>query len=131
MRIYWKIKDWWFDVRMWWQRKTRGYSDIEVWNLDNTICEWILPRLRVLRKDTIGYPNVPGECESLEDWKLMIDEMIFGFEWAQKEGDWYRDNVMFKSGKERDTKMSLFKSHCKRAQHGRELFGKYFTHLWW
>jgi len=131
MRLCWKIKDWWFDIRMWWQRKTRGYSDIEVWNLDDSICKWVLPRLKAFRESTIGYPNVPGKCDTFEDWQAMVDEMIFGFDWAMKEDDWYHENVFYKTGKEKEEALEVFNNTRDRAQKGRELFGKWMMHLWW
>lgn len=131
MIIIYKIQDWLRSLKWWLQKKRRGWSDLEVWNLDNTFCEWIIPRLKDFRARTFCYPEVHGECESLEEWQALLDEMIFGFEWALKESEWYREHVFCKSGKDRDTEMSIFKSHCKRAQHGRELFGKWMTHLWW
>lgn len=48
-----------------WQREFRGFDDTELWNLDNTITRFILPRLKAFRGHRINKD---------------IDEMIEGFE---------------------------------------------------
>ena len=130
-RLYWKIQDILFDIKMWWQRKTRGYSDLEIWNLDDFIINQALPRLKAFRENTIGYPSIPGECESLEDWYKILDEMIFGLEFGKDEHDWYKDHVFNASGEERDKAQKEFVKLLERAQKGRELFGKWMMNLWW
>ena len=42
-----------WDIKQKWQKLTRGYSDEELWNLDSTICEWLLPRLKSFKEKTI------------------------------------------------------------------------------
>lgn len=126
MRLYWKLKDWWFDIHMWWQRKTRGYSDLEIWNLDYTISKWIVPRLKAFQEGTIGYPP---EIE-FDEWKNELDEMIFGFEFDGPE--WYEKNVFhIKDRAKKEAKLEMYKDLCKRAEDGRILFAKRFDHLWW
>ena len=126
MRLYWKIKDILFDIKMWWQRKTRDYSDLEIWNLDYTVSKWIVPRLKAFQLGTIGYPP---EIE-FDEWKHELDEMIFGFEFDGPE--WYEKNVFpIKDPAEKETKMEIYKDLCKRAEDGRILFAKRFDHLWW
>ena len=34
------------------QKITRGFTDEEIWNLDNTIAKWLLPRLKYLKENT-------------------------------------------------------------------------------
>lgn len=126
MRPYWKIKDILFDIKMWWQRKTRGYSDLEIWNLDYTVSKWIVPRLKAFQEGTIG---CPPEIE-FDEWKNELDEMIFGFEFDGPE--WYEKNVFpIKDPAEKEAKMKIYQDLCKRAEDGRILFAKRFDHLWW
>lgn len=126
MRMKNRIEDGKFNLKMWWQRKTRGYSDIEVWNLDDTVSKWIVPRLKAFREETIGYPPDMG----FEDWQAEIDEMIFGFEFDCHE--WYEKNVFsIKDPAEKEAKMERYRGLCKRAENGRILFAKRFDHLWW
>lgn len=124
------IGDFAFAVRMRWQKRTRGWSDLEIWNLDNTFCEWMIPRLKDFRARTFGYPEVPGECESLEEWQALLDEMIFGFEFDAPE--WYEKNVFpIKDPDERGKRLNEYKELCQRAEDGRILFAKLFNRLWW
>ena len=60
------------------QRLKRGFDDTELWNLDNTICEFIIPRLKRFREITEG--SYPGWCNSWEEWVVIIDRMIKAFE---------------------------------------------------
>lgn len=39
------------------QRRTRGFDDTELWNLDSTIVKFILPRLKVFRDQCHGTPG--------------------------------------------------------------------------
>ena len=118
------IEDLKFDIKMWWQRKTRGWSDLELWNLDDTVSKWIVPRLKAFRANTIGYPP---DTEFI-DWQIEIGEMIFGFEFNDSE--WYEKNVFpIKDPNEKEAKLREYKSLCKRAEDGRILFAKRFNHL--
>lgn len=44
------MKDWWSHLRRhlrwWWQRRTRGFDDRTLWNLDTELYRWFAPRLR-------------------------------------------------------------------------------------
>lgn len=132
MRIYWKIKDWIFDIKMWWQRKTRGWADVDIWNFETTAAEWILPRLKAFRDNTIAHP---GDLNSIEDWYAILDEMIFGFEFYLKQFEEYNKRCFMKRGScsEEEYKILVaeFETDCDRATRGRELFGKWFKGLWW
>lgn len=83
------------------QRRKRGFDDSELWSLDYTILEFILPRLRRFReKKRWGWP---GPCAifdidwddfealedsekadldqaSIEEWDRMLDKMIRAIE---------------------------------------------------
>ena len=126
MRMKNRIEDTRFNLKMWWQRITRGWSDIEVWNLDDTVSKWIVPRLKAFREETIGYPPDMG----FEDWQTELDEMIFGFEFEGSE--WYEKNVFpIKDQDAKNAKIREYIDLCKRAEDGRILFAKRFDHLWW
>lgn len=130
IRLYYKLKDIPFNIKMFFQKLFRGWSDREIWNLDDTIVKFVVPRLKVLREETIGYP-FSDECKTFEDWEKMLDEMIFGLEFLNQRDEWYEKNVMFKSGKDKEKALEEFKSMLDRAEKGRILFGKYLPNLWW
>ena len=115
------MKDWLFDIKMWFQKKSRGYSDLELWNLDCTFAEWMLPKLKVFRKKTIG---VPLDFETLEDWQAALDDMIFAFEFYLRDlpaTDKYYEYI----------KSEDYGRDLERFEKGKALFGKYWPHLWW
>ena len=118
-----KIKDWWWNyierpVKFFWQRRTRGFDDPELWSLDNTLAEYILPRLKAFREGgLLGIPasfcnNVhihlddEAHDEELEKWKAVIDKMIFAFEYAAND---YWDGELYDKdmGKYRPAKWSF------------------------
>jgi hypothetical protein len=92
------------------QRKERGFDNTELWNLDATIANFIIPRLKAF-KETKGCH--PGNFKNEKAWDKCIDEMIFAFEFASNEGF----GVDYASNK-------------KRADKGLKLFAKYYFHLW-
>ncbi len=108
MKLKWYIKQKW-------QKLTRGYSDEELWNLDSTICEWLLPRLKAFKEKTIGYPH---DFNSFDEWKETIQKMINAFE-------------LHNSDLPNNFSIENFKKEEKLIQEGFELFGKYLNSLWW
>ena len=94
------------------QRINRGFDDSETWNLDGTIAEFIIPRLKVFKTKLHGYPGDLTE----ESWNEIIDKMILAFELnLSNKYDWDK-----RASTENDAKI----------QEGLDLFAKYFRHLW-
>jgi hypothetical protein len=69
------IKDIPRHIRWWWQRRTRGWDDRDLWSMDYTIAKFVLPRLKKFREVQIGHPAHMQEIE----WKIALDEMIEAF----------------------------------------------------
>lgn len=94
-------------ILWWWQKLTRGWSDRDLWNLDDTLAQWLLPRLKAFQKKTFGHPY---GFESEEEWKAAIGEMIWAIErrWSH----------------------TLSVDEVARQEKGFELFGKYWRALW-
>lgn len=69
------------------QREERGFDDTELWNLNNTIIYFILPRLKAYREmERWGTPMGLEE----KHWNEILDRIIIGFElfdynWSSKE----------------------------------------------
>ena len=106
MSLGWKDKR---KYKFMWQRITRGFSDMDTWNMDYVFSVFILPRLRRFRELHNGYPaNLTPR-----KWKNMIDKMIFAF-----------DRII-------QDPIEYNKKADKKMHEGLELFGKYFRHLWW
>jgi thiamine kinase-like enzyme len=86
------------------QRDKWGFDDTETWNLDNTIVDFILPRLKRFVKVTNGYPN---EFKNMREWKKTLNKIIKGLEK-------YEDDF--------------------RGEESKEAIGllfKHFSSLWW
>lgn len=59
------------------QLEERGFSDSELWGLDNTIAHFIAPRLERFIETTHSYPSSEGM--TFEKWKEILNEMLIGF----------------------------------------------------
>lgn len=101
------------------------YSDL--WSLDITIANFVLPRLKKFKKENIGYPGIE-EMDTPEKWDEALDKMILAFEYVIHEFDWWLD----------DEYVTKIKNSClaeeKRRQavisEGLQLFAKWFRYLW-
>ena len=114
-------------------------DDRELWNLDVTLTEFILPRLKAFKEmDRKGYPVLDGidpqdEKKSTETWEKILDDMIKGFEahlrlvkdspYNEDEKD---DDVDYVSEKEEKYE----EAHRIVIERGFELFGRYYMNLW-
>ncbi len=120
------IQDWFWKkiqrpVKFFWQRRIRGFDDSELWSLDNSLAEYILPRLIAFKEyNTHGCASEFFDEDNKEDecmkWKEVVDKMIFAFKHATN--DYYIADI--EENKKADEK----------AQEGFELFGKYYADLW-
>jgi hypothetical protein len=78
----WKWYHQYSETKLWcfstYQKLRYGVSDLECWNLSNTIAEFTLPRLKHFKKmKRWGVP--PQITES--QWESIIDETIWAFEY--------------------------------------------------
>lgn len=105
-----KIK-WW--LKMKYQKTARGFTDEELWNLDCTFVDWIIPRLKVFKEKTIGYP---ADVKSPEEWDKILDKIIKAFE-------------LYKQAPCDDLKQLHMDNQI--IKEGFELFAKRIHNLWW
>lgn len=99
----------------------------ELINLDHCFRQFIVPRLKAYRKNPYGHPGKLTEKE----WKHILDEMIFGFEFCLSSFIFGKNYARLR----REAKGSVFdhpevKAAEKRALKGRILFAKWFGALW-
>lgn len=114
------------------------YSDL--WSLDITIANFVLPRLKRFKKENIGYPGI-DEMDTLEKWDEALDKMILAFEYVISWDDWWLDNPRYdyldaksKYDDEYVTKIrNSYLAENKRRQvaiiEGLQLFAKWSLHL--
>lgn len=119
----------WFRQWSWfWQRRRWGFDERELWSLDCTILKFVLPRLKVFRKNVHGYPDY-GAITSMEDWEAALDKMIaamqiivdkdYPFNWAI--------NTDYETLSD-ERKLETDNYH--KVQEGLHLFFEYFQNLW-
>lgn len=61
-----------------WQRITKGYCDKDIWNLDDTILEYLGQTLLSLSQVTHGYPG-NEEFNTFEKWQKYLEDLAFNF----------------------------------------------------
>lgn len=115
------------------------YSDLS--NLDITIANFVLPRLKKFKKENMGYPG-REEMDTPEKWYEALDKMILSFEYVISWDDWWLNNPKYdyisaKSKHDDEYVTKIRKSYLaenKRRQaairEGLELFAKWFRYLW-
>ena len=93
------------------QRQLRGFDDSETWSLTDTICRFIIPRLKRFKEvnDAIPYPL------SMEEWNSILSKMLLAFELMARE-----DGTRMWNDKE-----------SKEIEEGLDLFREWFLALWW
>lgn len=96
-------------LKYWWQRRTRGFDDSEMWSLDYSLAEHIVPRLKRFKEVSCSYPQ---DYESLEAWQGDIQIMIDAFERIA-------DNE--------DMKLEEY----DEVNRGLDLFRDRYFNLWW
>jgi hypothetical protein len=94
--------------------KETGFSHAETWGLNSVIAEFILPRLKRFKEVQNGYPSNLTEYQ----WNIILDKMIFAFDWALTHEDKDRSEEEFKDG-------------FKKFDEGMKLFSENFMDLWW
>lgn len=80
--------------KKWLKKHGKYVSRSELWSMPYTLAEYILPRLKLYRKDAWGYPGV-DEVSTFEDWMNIIDKMIISFEYIIEEDNWWIDNPKY------------------------------------
>jgi len=133
-----------YDIKYFFQRLFRGYDDLDKWNAAWYISRKAIPVLQAWRNSRMmgtsikrHYINRHGEIVeykdedlrnnnneipdafSEEEWKMIIDDIIFAFQWQ----------IDFDSpdGSVNDREL---KAGDKRQSRGLELFSIYYRNLW-
>jgi len=79
-------------LKWFYQRGKRGWADCDWWSMDYYLAGIIIPMLKELKANTISYPGV-RDASTPEKWDALLDEMIEGFEAAQRvlEDEYYKE----------------------------------------
>ena len=138
------------------QRIERGFDDTECWNLDTTIAQFVLPRLKHFKENTNGYPG-NDEIPTFEKWNEVLDKMIYAFDHIVNEDKYDEEKqkrhgvdflemygfekqedgsaLMVETPKYNKQAMENYRKEqfedMEKVNEGLQLFGKYFRSLWW
>lgn len=135
------------------QRMKYGFDQSDTLNLSYTIAEFILPRLKMFRDVTVGYP-AGQKISGIEEWKETLDKMIMAFDYIIKYDNHNHDfEKELKDKAEQLTKtltpeeIKAYKSpwsypryndiitdmdyYNYSVREGLDLFAKYYNNLWW
>lgn len=125
-----------YPIKHWWQRRTRGFDDSAIYNLDITFAEFMLPRLQVFKDEldecmhfphTIlikykqDYPMASddkADAESYEIWKKYVETMIYALYYIKNNGIVDEEDGTIKD---------LDEKRCKK---GMIYFSEYVEALW-
>lgn len=116
--------------KKWLKRHNQYIKNSELWNFDNTICEWIVPRLKKFKEINCAYPGV-APMDTPEKWDNALDKMIRAFELAKYDPIDLDDNL-----NPTDTLLDIEKYRIiaekwkKEVDEGLMLFANWFTSLW-
>lgn len=119
--------------KKWLKQHNRYVNEKEVWNLDCTISEWIVPRLKKFKKINGAYPGI-APMDTYEKWNIALDKMIRGFELAKYEPIDLDENlnVVDDYGEfnlEKHKKIAeIWK---KEVDEGLNLFATWYSYLWY
>ena len=108
--------------------ETEGIKESELWSLDATLTDLILPHIKAFRKmERHGYPVLGKDIEK-----------VYGVDDDRKEADW--ENILFdiERGFEAHKKLTAaeFNTHAEELwaeetmQKGLRLFAEHYSHLW-
>ena len=113
----------------WVPTETNEIKNSELWSLDATLTDFILPRIKAFRKmQRHGYPVLGKDIGS--DLSSVADERL--------QADW--ENILFDIEKGFETHKELtdenFSTHAEKiwaeetTQKGLKLFAEHYNHLW-
>ena len=130
------------EIKWFFQKQIRGYSDCDLWGLDQSLGEHIVKCLKAFRK--IGKSGKPGEftCdrdgnniskeEGKRNWEAVLNDMIEGMEYLTNPDE--GNNIyyeQYKAGKITSEEwFNKREASYKQAQEKAMLFIKYFNNLW-
>ncbi len=89
------------------QRRTRGFDDTELWNLDVTFARFMLPRLKAFKEIDNGHPGNLTE----KKWDSILDEIIAALEFMDSSEYIHGDKT--------------------QVERGMKLFAKWHQSMWW
>lgn len=97
-------------LKNWWQRRTRGYTDEDMFNLSTVMAVFIVSKLKAYKQHSPIYPKDMTRSER----RRVLDDMIYAFFYANID-----DNTVLAS------------MDIDRIERGLSLFGQYYYYFSW
>ena len=98
------------------QKLIRGFGNDELWNLNDNLVDYILPRIVAFRSGCASYPM---DCTPTE-WEDKLDKIVTAFALMK-----YQEY-----GEHNDQYRSWVKKNQEQIDEGLQLFSEYFENLW-
>lgn len=96
----------------------------ELYNLDHTIIEWLVPRLKAFKERTTGYPGDVTEKE----WDNILDKIIAGLTAYKAERPW-DENLSKQENLDQDK--VFYEQQNSYFKEAMGLLTEYFGNLWY
>lgn len=109
-------------------RLKNNFGISSLWNLDSTILQFIIPRLKAFKEKLHGFPCT---FDTMEAWQKALDEMIWAMEWYNSD-DSINEYKQDENGNFiKNAKGELVPTEeYQRAKDGWKLFCDNFFGLW-
>jgi hypothetical protein len=115
------------EIRRFIHRGLYGYTDIDVWNLNTYLLEWLPEALRTLAKEGHGCAQqLFDESRSGDEchkWEAMLVEMAEGFEFYRQYEESHWEQPVEKQ-------QELYEEAHKQVAKSLLLMAQWFPHLW-
>lgn len=110
------------NIKWFFQRVFRGYSDYDMMDYDRFACRKILPSLKywALEKKHIGFPESAG---SHEGWQKILEEIV----WAVEECAYSKEE---NKAMDENAGYEKLREIWARQEKGLRLFGEYLPAMW-
>lgn len=107
------------EIKWAFQRMKYGYSDCDVWNIDDWFLDSIVPMLQQLKENLHGYPS----NYTFDEWNDILEQMIFNF----TEGN---EDISSKKPKDFKNWSEYNEYIADHLNKGLKLFVENFHNLW-
>lgn len=105
-------------------KRKKKISNKELRNLDYTIIDWLVPRLKAFKEQTTNYPY----DSTYEEWVTIIDKIIKGLNAYKAERPWDK-NISMQENLDQDKVFYVqANSDFKEAM---RLLTEHFKYLWY
>jgi hypothetical protein len=147
--MWYKIKQFPREVKYFWQRGRRGYSDIDRWNIAPYLASWLPEALAEVRTKGMSYPpefNHEDEWHSILEeieWALIAVRHIYAYDGSEQWTylpNWNAETYAMifrrtetwnlKYGTEYGYQYIMTYGECKRMENGLALLGKHLWEMW-